>query len=370
MSSRSDQVRQIKIALANPVKLADVLGLIDGASVKQLRGVIVRCPAHGDRGRPNLSITSGPDGTARVKCHACGYKSDALGLVATVHGLDTSREFKRALVIAAELAGQNDLAAEIGDGKPRPDRIRLPEPRQIPEAPWAENVAEFWESCRPITSSPHCGAYLEGRGIDPMRVSTKNLARCLPVGPLPRWCFAPREEGFLRARNWRESGHRMVVRSFDADGNLRSVRGWRVIEGGTPKRLPPCGRRSAGLILADRLGYQLLTGAAVPRTLWIVEGEPDWLAASLAVPGGCGVWGIMSGTWSDNYAKKASQVARVMVATHADRAGDQYAENVLTTVKRSTRWRPPKDLDELREELPALMGAAAKWLNIPHVLGE
>ncbi len=370
MTSKADLTRQVKVALANPYELASALGLVNERSQKQTRGIIVNCPAHKDAGRPNLSITVGTDGTARVRCHACGFKGDAITLVGVVHGLDLSKEFKRALRLAAELAGQDALADEIGDGVPRPDRIQLPEPRQLPEAPWPDRVTEVWGDALPLHTDGKAIDMLTGRGIDAARVERLNLARILPnrkPSELPTWAR------YADKKPWHKTGHRLLVRSFDSCGTLRSLRAWRVIDNETPKRLPPRGCRSAGLVLADRLGWHALRPSVfqdAPTVLWIVEGEPDWLAASLAAPGGHGVVGIGSGGWSEGLAEKARQVRIVMIATHADDAGDRYAAEVTRTVPRATRWRPPKDLDECGAELQGLMGAATKWLRVPHVLGD
>lgn len=354
----------MKIGLADPRKLAAVLELVDQRAQKQASGIIVACPAHDDGARASCSITVGKDGTARVKCHACGFTGDALTLVACVYGLDLREDFKRVLLTGAELAGNHTLAAELEDGKPRPDRIQLPEPRQTEEAPWPDRVQEFWNSCSHLHTDAVACRLLESRGIDPARAEGLGLARVLPErGPLPKWAKYGR-------RDWRKTSNRIVVRSWDSDGILRSVRAWRVTAGDSPKRLPPAGCRSAGLVLSDRRGHGVLRGERTAHTLWIVEGEPDWIAATIAAPGGHAVWGIGSGGWSDGAAEKASAVRRVIVATHPDAAGDRYAAEVLSSVKKSVRWRPPSDLDETRSELTGLMGAAAKWLFIPHQLGD
>jgi hypothetical protein len=359
-----DLNRQVRLSLKDPRKLANVLGLLNGRSEKQARGVIVNCPAHGDRGRPNLSITTGPDGTARAKCHACDFSGDALTLVALVHGLDMKRDFKSVLVLAAELGGERELAAQIDDGKPRPDRIHIPEPRQLPEAPWADGVSHMWDSCLPISYDPEACAMLRGRGLSPERVEALNLARVLPTeGALPRWAHFGR-------RSWRETGHRIVVRHFAPDGAIRALRAWRVAENDTPKRLPPAGCKSAGLVLANRLGHGLLMGNGAP-VLVIVEGEPDWLAATLAAPGGFAVWGIGSGSWSESLTEAAKRARRIVVATHPDAAGDRYASQVTGAICSAVRWKPPRDLDEIgEEELQGLISSCAKWLFVPHQLGD
>jgi hypothetical protein len=375
--------RQVRIALADPRKLAKVLGL-DAVHERQARGIIVRCPAHKDLGRPNLSITTGRDGTARCKCHACGFTGDALTLVATVHGLTLKSDFRKVLILGAELSGNQALTCELEDGAPRPDRIPLPEPRQQAEPEYPKNAEDLWGQCLPIDSDSEACMVLKKRGIDPERVTKLNLARVLPkCGELPDWAHFGR-------RSWRETGHRIIVRTWEPGGIMRSVRAWRVTDNDTPKRLPPAGCRSAGLVLADRLGWRVLSGEpAGVRALFIVEGEPDWLAASLAAPGGFAVIGIGSGWWSAAAAEAARSVRRVIVATHPDMAGDRYAALVCRGatrfiddtpepiefdpslgVHRAVRWRPPSDLDETGAELQSLLGCAARWLFVPHQLGD
>jgi hypothetical protein len=362
-ATHRELTRQVKLGLADPRKLAHVLGLVNERSERQARGVIVNCPSHEDRGRANCSITSGRDGTVRVKCHACDFKGDALTLVALVHGLDLRADFKQVLLIGAELAGNHALAAELEDGKPRPERTHIPEPRQLPEPPWASNVSTLWESCLSVSFDRDAVTMLSGRGLDVARIEALNLARILPDwGTLPPWATFGR-------RTWRETGHRLVVRVFDTDGTVRALRAWRVTDGDTPKRLPPSGCRSAGLVLANRLGWLLLRGEQVPA-LMVVEGEPDWLAATLAAPGGVAVIGIGSGSWTSDMASAAARARRVVAATHPDDAGDRYAKLVTESVRRSVRWRPPSDLDECGSELQALIGTCLKWSFVPHVLGD
>jgi len=358
-----EMTQQVKRALRDPRKLATLLGLVNGRSERQARGVIVNCPAHGDRGRPNLSITTGPDGTVRAKCHACDFKGDALTLVALTHGLDLKTDFKQVLVIAAELAGEHALASEIGDGKPRPDHIHIPEPRQLPEAPWADGVSNLWNICLPISYDEGASDMLRARGLSPERIEALNLARVLPPnGALPTWARFGR-------RSWRETGHRIVVRHFGSDGTVRALRAWRVPENDTPKRLPPAGCKSAGLVLANRLGHGLLAGNGAP-VLLVVEGEPDWLAATLEAPGGFAVWGIGSGSWCEGLTEAAKRARRVVIATHPDEAGDRYAQVAGAGLPRSVRWVPPSDLDEIGGELQGLLGACVKWLFVPHALGD
>ncbi len=381
--SQADLVRQVKLSLADPRKLVEALGLGDVFEPQARGGIIVRCVSHDDRGRPNCSITRGGDGTVRIKCHACGFKGDALTLIAACHKLDMRQDFRQILVLAAELGGNRELAAEIGDGKPRPDRIHIPEPRQLPEVPWPEGASDLWDQCTPVTDSPDATALLKSRNLDPCVIRDMNLARVLPeTGALPVWAKYGK-------RTWRNTSNRLIVRTWDHTGTARGVRAWRVVEGDSPKRLPPSNRKAAGLVLADRRSVGMMLGSRAPAVLWIVEGEPDWLAACTQAPGGHAVIGIGSGGWTAEHAAVAVRARRVIVATHPDLAGDRYAAAITDgatgfeensckrksfdpsiMVKGSVRWRPPKDLDELGSDLLGLMGSVAKWSFIPHALGD
>ena len=127
-------------ALCDPARLVALLGLADGAR-RQARGVMVRCPAHGDR-TPSCSVRMAADGTIAWRCHGCGASGDALGLVAQVHGLDVHRDFRRVADLAAEIAG-----AEV----PRADELRVcPAPAQQPEPDPLPSDAALDAMCRPL----------------------------------------------------------------------------------------------------------------------------------------------------------------------------------------------------------------------------
>ena len=131
----------------------------------------------------------------------------------------------------------------------------------------------------------------------------------------------------------------------DRAGVLRSVRAMRVVEGDTPKRLPPSGHRASGLVLADPLARLVIEHAAVPSwwpsskplRLVVVEGEPDWLTWSTrysdADETAPGVIGVVSGAWSKEIAERVPSGARVIVRTHDDKAGHKYAAAVIETLR-------------------------------------
>jgi len=171
------------------------------------------------------------------------------------------------------------------------------------------------------------------RRIDPIEVSLRDLARSIPDGiSLPDWAR-------YGGSTWTSTGHRMLLRVYDHRGQFRSVRAWRVIDGDTPKRLPPAGRRASALVLANRMALGMLRRQVCPLDLVIVGGEPDFLVACTAWRPGVAVIGIGSGSWSDDFARAIPLRTRVVVATHNDKAGDRYAETVIETLGKRPIWR-------------------------------
>lgn len=243
---RPDAARELRDELADPWTLVERLGLIDGRGsfVRQAGGVIFRCPWHADQ-TPSCSVRVGPDGTIAVRCHGCGATGDALSLVAVASGLDVRRDFPDVLRRAAELAGRWDL---IDDGRRSSARTILPpRPRPAPPPertyPPLDEVAALLADAVPVADDAQAMAMLAGRGIDGSRLDDE--ARVLRVdAQIPRWAT-------YRGQPWTMTGHRLVLPVVDASGSIRSVRAWRVVEGESPKRLPPAGHRASGLVLSS-----------------------------------------------------------------------------------------------------------------------
>lgn len=334
MTDMSAAVRDVRFALTDPARLCQSLGLMKHAK-RQACGVIVCCPVHGER-NPSCSVTRGPDGTARVRCFACEFSADAIGLVAAVYQTPARGSgFRETLAIAAELGGLSDLAYELRGHEAKP-YVRPPAPTPEPERgyPDAQEVAAVWAEAGSVAEDTVCSGALVKRRIDPDAAAGANLVRAIGIHQaLPRWA---RRKG----RPWTESGHRMVVRVFDAAGTLVSLRAWRVQGDDEAKRVPPAGHSAAGLVLANRAAVGMLMGRTRPRQVVVVEGEPDWLVRSLAAPAATAVIGIGSGWWTEGHAAKVPDGCEVVVRTHADERGQRYAEHVTETLgARCPVWR-------------------------------
>lgn len=119
---------------------------------------MIRCPVHGERTDPSLSLRAGGDGTLGAVCHGCGWRGDALSLIAAVDGLDVRRDFGRVLERAAEIAGGFVRATVKESLQVRPEAPRLPEDVA------AELFKRICERGR-LRARRAVEAYLERRGL-------------------------------------------------------------------------------------------------------------------------------------------------------------------------------------------------------------
>ena len=327
----TDYANEVKNAFSDPLAVVKALGLTQ-KSKRQARGFLVCCPVHGEKD-PSCSVTVAPSGTIRVKCFACDFSGDVLTLVSAVFGI---KDFRECLWTAAQLAGHYDLSDEIRGNQPNVRRkpVPVPEPKPETEYPNREEMQLFWDRCGDIDRNGEIVGMLHGRGIDFQAVARLGLGRSLPSGLLPR--FATHERV-----SWGDSGHSLILRTFDARGAFRSVRAWCVKKDTTaPKRLPPSGLRSAGLVLCNRESVAMLQGKFSPYRVVICEGEPDFLVACTTFAMGDAVFGIGSGWWTKEHAVRIPSQSEIIIATHDDRAGEMYAKQILTTLPDSRRvWR-------------------------------
>lgn len=338
---RHDHAKDVRNLLIDARKLARSLGW-DKRMKPNGRGVLVCCPAHGEHD-PSCGITPGSDGTLRARCFACGWTADVFGMLALAHGLSTRSDFGELIAIGAELGGRLDIAEEVrGKRQDRSEKRALapvPTPIAEPERdyPDRDDVAKFWSECGQVGTSSAAVRMLMDRQIRFDVVDDLGLARVIRNGQaLPPGCL-------YRTRSWVETGHTLILPAWDATGALRSFRGWRVTDGDSPKRLPPTGFRQAGLVQANRLAVMMLRRTASPMRIWITEGEPDFFQTATDFGRIDAVIGIGSGSWTQDFANAVPHGTKVMVCTHADPAGDKYAEHVIETLGDSRnvwRWRP------------------------------
>jgi hypothetical protein len=321
VNDHAQQVAEIRRSLVDPTCVVEWLGLGDGAQ-RQSSGLSIRCPVHAEK-TPSCSVTRGPDGTLRVKCFGCDWTGDVLSLVAAVRGLDTRRDFREVLIAAAEMGGLHQLADELRGAARRMKRElpSLPEPEPCKDYPPEGEALAVWQSAKPVQEDEPCQIALALRGLFP----GPELARSVAGATLAQWAR-------YGGQSWADTGHRIVLPAFDADGALRSLRAWQVIRNASgPKRLPPAGYRATGLVLANGRALQHLRAPAAPIRLIVCEGEPDFLSLC-QMYATTAVIGLWSGSWSQTFADRVPFGSVISIRTHNDPAGQRYADTVRKTL--------------------------------------
>lgn len=238
-----------------------------------------------------------------------------------------------------------------------------------PVYPPVTEVAALWAACgdldRASIYEPAVRWLEKRRGLLCRALGGLELARLLPLDPdahpWPSWVPWL---GMDPAR-WLQL-YRLAVPMYDATGVLRSLRfravtevctmtpdglRWRSLDvKGNQKALAPKGSTVRGLALADPVGRAVLAGelesAPWDGRVVVTEGEPDlWTWSTkqrLGLALGARTWavlGVVSGSWTEDLAARVPSGCKVSVRTHADAAGDKYAENIWRTLAKRCEVR-------------------------------
>lgn len=121
-----DQQKEEILARTDMIELCAALGL-------DPKGKVARCPAHDDKGRPNLAIYP-----RNVHCFACGFNADAFDLVMKVKGLDFRGAFdflagRLGILRAGDTRAKGARGLGYGNGRKTGDPY--PKPAQLPATP-------------------------------------------------------------------------------------------------------------------------------------------------------------------------------------------------------------------------------------------
>lgn len=202
-------------------------------------------------------------------------------------------------------------------------------------------VDDLWAMSGPVSTDPDASAWFThrygGRAATFLEhAELWDLVRVIPHGAhLSRWAWS-------HGGSWILTGHRLLFRLWDNNGQALSIRARSLNPHTTPKSLAPAGYSVKGLVLADSLGVQLLAGC-VPawweqHDVVIAEGEPDWLIWAAAQresdPEGPAVLGVDAGAWSQGIADRIPDGARVALRVHHDPPGHGYARQIAGTLGR------------------------------------
>lgn len=377
---KPDHARALRLELVDARDVCDRLGLLAGRRgvdfTLQPKGATVRCPRHGG---VSCSVTSGPDGTVRVRCFGCDFTGDVLALVAEVRGLSVRADFPLVLREAAELAGAWGIVAELDalegkKGTPRPATPPrpAPPPRKAPkvlEGPAPLDVDSFdrlavamLARC-PLDADARC--YLEGRKMLDLAVEAEWGALPGTRRGLDELVLALAgelgEDTLRRSGMFRQDGpsrlawheHRLLIpwRAPYASSGIHTMqrRILRPLRDGEeiPRYVFPRGPRPPWpYIIASDL-EEVNEGTAVA----FVEGAPDvlalrWLAHAegrdVLVLGLPGVEG-----WRAEWASYAAGRVAVL-ALDADKAGEGKVGAIVADLSAAAslkRWRPTNGKD-------------------------
>ena len=209
-----------------------------------------------------------------------------------------------------------------------------PSPAKAPRMrPPDRDVLQVWASGTPVTADSAVRAWLRQRGLDPETIEEWNSARVLPPGPLPDWAR-------IGARTWSQTGHRLILPLRGATGELESLRARSIAPGFPVKAVSPRGFEVGGLVLADFAATEMLAGRTPDGwkgDLVIVEGEPDFLTwmhlQRDSKEDGPAILGVFSGSWSVEIARRIPSGTRVVIRTHHDFAGNEYALRIVKSLQ-------------------------------------
>jgi hypothetical protein len=205
------------------------------------------------------------------------------------------------------------------------------------ERPPLTEVRSLWAACVPADLDAETAGWCRSRALDPGLLVERDLSRALPSDlPTPTWAAC-------RQIPWARGGYRLLVPLYDDTGAMVSLQARLTGAGlppGSPKAVSPAGFRIGGLILADAQFLHLLRcraeAPAQPTRILVVEGIPDFLTwATRWLPGdpaSCAVAGVISGSWGPGFAGAIPDGAEVIVRTHADAAGERYAQRLIDSL--------------------------------------
>lgn len=283
------------------------------------------CPACGaasDGYKRGVVVAHGP----RWFCSRCGEKGDSVTLIS--------------FVLAGHRRAYREAFAWLADRQAIAPITPAPEAPRFPRAP----VAVLLRACAPAATSKHPGylAHCERRGLDPSSVR----AGILPDADHPAYKALAREHAALIDRAklpakaklcWHTDWSALwpiVLPMFDSLGRLAGMHARATDPATTPKTRWPANSGCQGLFFADAIGRRALRGEEGAAELLIVEGFSDFLFVTAREPDPrVAVIGLESGS-ADHLAmtRFPASISAAFVASHADKAGDRYAERAVAAI--------------------------------------
>ena len=363
--------------------IARALGVVPVSENPGQRKLVVRCPdpAHADKG-PSAAIFP------KVwMCDGCRKKGDVFNLFATIRGLDDSgRDFRAIVDAVAELGGVvADSGRALPGRTPSPaSRDSAPRVTHDPEArkrvvryvwnvwDWhgggqSDELTEWCERrgwCR--RSAWRAGLRDPHRNARELNNVWRNKAEDVKAAGLTKWT------------PWRWAERGVLVPCYDPDTGASGYR-FRLYNPSNGRKclaMPESGGATVvGLETAlpgpapvERYPWGGAVSETPPppregRVVFIVEGEPDWLATldALAQLGAhdAGVVGLcaISKGWGASWSRYIAHTERVAVMVHRGRGDDCMADTVAKQVA--------DGLAELRDTTPRALLDAGAVVRVP-----
>lgn len=312
------------------------------------------CPRHGGG---SLSVKV-KEGQVFAFCHGCGeVKGDAFALVAAAYGLNTRRDFRKVLDIAASIAG-----VRLDEGKPfvpapRPPRRVAPTEPEKPQLDIDifDRIASTMLARGPLPGDDEVASYLEKRKLLDLTVEAGWGA--LPATPQAQKVLfdelvalvgldAMKASGLADSsgRGFRDQAHRLLIpwRTHDVDGLVQTLQ--RRVVAGEGKYMMPIGRvTTSPFVVVDDL-EELEDSTPIALT----EGAIDTLVLrahlrSEGIPAlVMGLPGVHS--WRTEWSRLLAN-RHVRIAFDDDKAGNEEAPKMLARCKDAgaltvKRWQP------------------------------
>ncbi|MCP4437094.1 MAG: hypothetical protein GY913_21690 [Proteobacteria bacterium] len=301
------------------------------------RRTISPCPACGRRGRDSACrIYRAKDGTPKWKCwHAsCDGRGDGIDLARYVISGDLRNWYAERGWCERRAGGGRSELVEL----PPPP----PEPGYVPE----DDLRCLLGQCGPGLYEPDVGRWLHYR-LGDLAERTGWLVLSLPKNArCPDWARVGRDHN---ERSWAQGGFRALFPVWNHQGQLRSIRARQVVRAAAKvKCIPPRDHKAGGTVLANPAALAWLRARGTPQRIVVTEGEPQWLAWSVASTGSVAVVGITSGSWTQDFADRVPDGCQVLIATDLDKAGEGYAALVRATLEgrdvNVDRWAQPTQM--------------------------
>tara|TARA_R110000824_G_scaffold16213_6_gene67484 strand:- start:5870 stop:6847 length:978 start_codon:yes stop_codon:yes gene_type:complete len=304
--------------------LAEIMGMkVAGKRIKP-------CPACGllrtkkDRRGP-VGFYNNTHGH-RWTCYACAARGDGLDFVS----------YALFNVSASELGPKFTELQTWLEG----EKIVYTPKTQAPREPKYPPQNEVYDIIKAAVPMPHCKdkevlAFLKKRGLD----ASKTLAG-VACPRFPYKSLTKIERGTGRKSPWWSAYYALnfpiLVPAFNCQANLVSFQG-RSVSPDVRKSSCPVGFDTANTFFLSQTARQFLQKTLTPATIWIVEGEMDFLV--LAQHQGETVIGIRNSAVSHLQLMPWRPWQQVIIATDNDETGNRYAAKIQKLVRPAKTFR-------------------------------